>query len=347
MGHSYYRRPPAGASLGSARLLIGLGIFGLILLAGIVIYQLTKDAAPKQTVADTDTKQKEKDKEKEKEKDKEKHKKKPPLDDETTPVKSVDPEVGDWAEYRNLQNGAVKVTEKVTIVAREGANYRIRVELNFEGKPRPAVELLHPTDKPLKEKELPTVGTRNKATTTLLNQGTANVRMNGEPVACQTYHFRETMPATLDGKGELVNESHHWVCPRVPFGGFVRAELNALIFKGKPTIVSVKELVRYSRGGKVVTVEAPPPVPVAGGKLDRTKWVHDRGQFEMVRPGAWDETAPGGARHQFKETARTAQYVDLELVQGNTRVRLYDDRCDVSFRPFTETRTFYRGKWEK
>lgn len=134
MGHSYYRRPPAGASLGSARLLIGLGIFGLILLAGIVIYQLTKDTGPKQTVADTDTKQKEKEKERDK----------------------------------------------------------------------------------------------------------------------------------------------------------------------------------------------------------------DKG-----RPGAWDETAPGGARHQFKETARTAQYVDLELVQGNTRVRLYDDRCDVSFRPFTETRTFYRGKWEK
>ncbi len=357
MGHSYYRRPPAAASLGMTRLLIGLGVLGLLVVAGIIIYQLTKDTTTKQTVADNDTTYT-KPKSKEKPKTPEDNdatyrlpipKQEPPVPPEPPrPPKSVDPEVGDWAEYRNLQNGAVKSTEKVTIVAHEGVNYRIRIELVFNGKARPAVELLQPTNKALKQKELPTVGTVNKTTTTLLAQGNANVRMNGEAVACRTSHFRDTQSFTLDGKGELVNESLYWFCPQVPFGGFVREERNTIIFNGKPTTVTVTELVRYSRGGKVVTVEPPPRPTTPGGTLvERTKWVHDKGLFEMVRPGEWEETAPNGARNKFKESTRTPQYVELDDVKGASRVRLYADRCDVSFRPFTETRTFYRGKWEK
>lgn len=79
----------------------------------------------------------------------------------------------------------------------------------------------------------------------------------------------------------------------------------------------------------------------------RKKWVHVGGTFTTTQPGEWEERAPDGATHQFKEISRTEDCIEMQHVKGTSRVRLYKDRCDVGFRPFTTFKTYYSGGWAK
>jgi hypothetical protein len=72
-------------------------------------------------------------------------------------------------------------------------------------------------------------------------------------------------------------------------------------------------------------------------------WRHRGGSFVRLNETDWEEAAPGGAHYRFREVRRTDEYV--ELSRNGCLVRLYADRCDVSFTPFASSRTFYRGAW--
>ncbi len=78
----------------------------------------------------------------------------------------------------------------------------------------------------------------------------------------------------------------------------------------------------------------------------RTRWVHPGGNFSRVDGDQWAELIPDGSTKRLMAVARLPDYVELHGDNGMTHVRLYSDRCDVSFRPFLTSASFYRGGWE-
>jgi hypothetical protein len=74
-------------------------------------------------------------------------------------------------------------------------------------------------------------------------------------------------------------------------------------------------------------------------------WQHRTGRFFRTGENDWTEQMPDGKQITFKEIGRTRDYVELESPEGSPRIKIHAERCDVSFHPFTETKTFYRGQW--
>lgn len=80
----------------------------------------------------------------------------------------------------------------------------------------------------------------------------------------------------------------------------------------------------------------------------RSLWVNaaKTGFFERLHNGFWVEKVGNGEAKLFIESGRNDQFIELGFTNGKTRVRLYEDKCDVTHdtKPF---QTYYRGKWEQ
>jgi len=110
---------------------------------------------------------------------------------------------------------------------------------------------------------------------------------------------------------------------------------------------AIKEYTRAKEDDKATLVEQELAAFIAeAASVERKKWVHDKGSFTLVKPGEWEEVFPNN-KIQFKEMARTDQYVELEKMNGEKRVKLYKAKCDVADRPFTKFDTYYFGKWSR
>lgn len=188
---------------------------------------------------------------------------------ETKTNTKSDLQPGDWAEYRFLNNGKPEWTRKLSVIGHEGNKAKVRYETVRNGKVIPAMENLFPLDQPFDEKghTLPTIGKQGKRTITLLSEKQLSLRFGETTLVGRVLQFRESMPFTLDGQGELRTEETFWLCPEVPFGGLLRSRKDGLIIGGKAGMVTVLELVKYSRGGKTRTGPladsgASPPKPV-------------------------------------------------------------------------------------
>jgi len=82
----------------------------------------------------------------------------------------------------------------------------------------------------------------------------------------------------------------------------------------------------------------------------RKRWVHANGEFVETKEGIWEERSSNGKKYQYKEVARTKEYIEIDAVNGDTSLtyRLYDDRCDYVKRPNTTyTTMFGAGKWTR
>jgi hypothetical protein len=81
---------------------------------------------------------------------------------------------------------------------------------------------------------------------------------------------------------------------------------------------------------------------------DRKCWKHDRGQFALVEPGVWEEQSPNGNQYRYREVHRTEDYVEIDALTGETRlrIRLYDSRCDWAVKPELVFTTTFSGKWK-
>lgn len=77
---------------------------------------------------------------------------------------------------------------------------------------------------------------------------------------------------------------------------------------------------------------------------DRVYWRHEGGFFDLTAGDRWFERSPNGV-FQFVETDRTDDFVELKNVKSGTRVRLYDDRCEVRGTEQKSFSTRYRGTW--
>jgi hypothetical protein len=89
---------------------------------------------------------------------------------------------------------------------------------------------------------------------------------------------------------------------------------------------------------------------VAVAAIARKQWLHATGKFTEIKEGVWEEKSPNGSTYQFKEVSRTKEYIELDAVNGDKRLRyrLYDDRCDTARKPnLTFTTLFTGGKWSK
>lgn len=89
-------------------------------------------------------------------------------------------------------------------------------------------------------------------------------------------------------------------------------------------------------------------VPVLRPK--RHLWMHDsrRGFFERLNNGYWIEKVGDGEAKIFAASAKNARFVELIFTGngGGTRVRLYNDRCDVKHRKDRIFKKTYKGGWE-
>jgi hypothetical protein len=80
---------------------------------------------------------------------------------------------------------------------------------------------------------------------------------------------------------------------------------------------------------------------------NRRRWVHERGEFRIVKRGEWEEITPEGARHRWLEVNRTKKYVELSIFFGRTKhfARLEEGTDgrrkdgDVDWKPL------FLGKW--
>jgi len=84
--------------------------------------------------------------------------------------------------------------------------------------------------------------------------------------------------------------------------------------------------------------------PVPAREQTRAYWVHSRGYFKKLNRTDWIEVIDQGSNY-FEEAERTTDYVQLKHKQGDVRVRLYRDSCQVQFgdSPYQE---YYRGSWD-
>lgn len=80
----------------------------------------------------------------------------------------------------------------------------------------------------------------------------------------------------------------------------------------------------------------------------RSLWINSAktGFFERLHNGFWVEKVGNGNAKLFIKSGRNDQFIELGLTSGKTRVRLYENKCDVTHdtKPF---RTFYEGEWER
>ena len=120
--------------------------------------------------------------------------------------------------------------------------------------------------------------------------------------------------------------------------------------------VYVGSVKQYTKDGKFATAKAidkeldefrkaGPAAPDT-----RKKWVHAKGDFTETKPGMWEEKSPNGKTYQYKEVARTKEYVELDAISGDTtlRFRLYDDHCDAGKRAAGTFNTLFNtGKWSR
>jgi len=98
-----------------------------------------------------------------------------------------------------------------------------------------------------------------------------------------------------------------------------------------------EELDEFKKGG--------PPKPDG-----RNRWVHEKGEFKLIKDCVWEEKSPNGKTYQFKEVSRTKDYIEIDAINGDTslRYRLYNERCDSGKKPKPVFKTlFSKGKWEK
>jgi hypothetical protein len=77
---------------------------------------------------------------------------------------------------------------------------------------------------------------------------------------------------------------------------------------------------------------------------DRVYWLHKGGFFDSTGGGNWYERSPNGI-FQFVEAARTGDFVELQNPKTGTRVRLYEDRCEVRGAEQQSFSSRYRGAW--
>src|SRR3990170_2800137 len=66
-----------------------------------------------------------------------------------------------------------------------------------------------------------------------------------------------------------------------------------------------------------------------------TRW---SGQFAMVESGVWVESSPNGNQYRYREVQRTQDYIEIDALTGDTRIRIriYDSRCDFASKPELE-----------
>lgn len=67
----------------------------------------------------------------------------------------------------------------------------------------------------------------------------------------------------------------------------------------------------------------------------RSFWLHPDGFFQQTEEGKWQEVSPNGRQYQFSEVARNPEYVELQVIDSDTsiRVRLFDDRAEFANLP--------------
>jgi WD40 repeat protein len=86
-------------------------------------------------------------------------------------------------------------------------------------------------------------------------------------------------------------------------------------------------------------------VEVRPTRPDRSFWVHSRGSFTKIGGKDWEEKIDQ-ITHQFLETERTEDYIELRHKTGDTRVRLYKDKCEVRYGN-GPVRGVYQGRWDQ
>jgi len=114
--------------------------------------------------------------------------------------------------------------------------------------------------------------------------------------------------------------------------------------KDKEREILSAELKKAPVPGQVRPDDTPARVIPPAGRPDRNCWIHSRGSFTNLQGKDWEEKIDQ-LTHQFVETNRTEEYVELRNKAGRTvHVRLYKSSCEVKFDdgPYKE---FYRGHW--
>lgn len=78
----------------------------------------------------------------------------------------------------------------------------------------------------------------------------------------------------------------------------------------------------------------------------RRRWVHDKGAFTHKGGGAWEEKGADGNTYQWKETARTKGYVEIQAVIFGVEytARLSDTAADYQAGK-GEFKKKFSGKW--
>jgi hypothetical protein len=78
---------------------------------------------------------------------------------------------------------------------------------------------------------------------------------------------------------------------------------------------------------------------------NRTYWKHSNGYFAKTADG-WTEQAPDGV-HTFRETGRTANYVELNDPQRGITVLLHDNHVETKVPGAPGNPRLYEGGWTK
>lgn len=83
--------------------------------------------------------------------------------------------------------------------------------------------------------------------------------------------------------------------------------------------------------------------------VTRSRWVHSGGEFRHIGHALWAERAADGKVYQFREVARTADFIELDALNGNTatRVRLRDSSADYGYKPALEFQAVFSGAWAR
>ncbi|OAI53938.1 hypothetical protein AYO47_03895 [Planctomyces sp. SCGC AG-212-M04] len=79
----------------------------------------------------------------------------------------------------------------------------------------------------------------------------------------------------------------------------------------------------------------------------RCSWVHTKGYFQMFGP-EWIERTQAGEANVYKQTDRTAEFVELEATSKElkgTVVRLYGDRSTVQKKGQKNFAPQFQGQW--
>jgi hypothetical protein len=69
------------------------------------------------------------------------------------------------------------------------------------------------------------------------------------------------------------------------------------------------------------------------------------GSFVHVREKQWREYTVDGTIWNFVETDRTPECVELHDVSRDTRIRVFDDHCDILPKGASEWKRLYEGEW--